>query len=167
MYITHFNTQSTNDTYCMLRMITLMKSTMPFIEYVHTWLSEITLGWVLCKASNDLYSCFLFNFMSQKIYYHVCTIMMASNIHYIYFIYKQTYYCLTVRFDNWDIVLLRYHFIPLINGLKSWSNIFTPNHINLAKDILRRCIHQKTLKCHIKKHWRWCDNIFFADYCHL
>ena len=117
MYITHFNTQSTNDTYCMLRMIRLMKSAMPFIEYVYTWLMEITLGWVLCKASNDLYSYFLFNFISQKIYHHVYTIITL--------------------------------FIPLINGLKPCSNIFTPNHIILTKDILRWCINQKTLKCRI------------------
>ena len=45
--------------------------------------------------------------------------------------------------------ILRYHFIPLINGLKPCSNIFTPNHIILTKDILRWCINQKTLKCRI------------------
>ena len=128
MYITHFNTQSTNDTYCMLRMIRLMKSTMPFIEYVYTWLMEITLGWVLCKASNDLYSYFLYNFISQKIYYHVYTIIT-----------------LYTKFHD----ILRYHFIPLINGLKPCSNIFILNHIILTKDILRWCINQKTLKCRI------------------
>ena len=123
------------------------------------------------KASNDLYSCFLFNFMSQKIYYHVCIIMMASNIHYSYLIYERTYYNLRriliieilyeilkilrflkpwmyTKFHN----ILRYYFIPLINGLKPSSNIFTPNHINLTKDILRRCINQKTLKCRIVTH---------------
>ena len=138
------------------------------------------------KASNDLYSCFLFHFMSQKMYYHVCIIMMASNIHYSYLIYERTYYNLRriliieilyeilkilrflkpwmyTKFHN----ILRYYFIPLINGLKPYSNVFTPNHINLTKDILRRCINQKTLKCRIVTHWRWCDNIFFADYCNL